>query len=193
MSHYNINRETAIKAYSDFMQALGLDIAAEGNQDTPRRVVDYYIEFLTPPEVKYTLFDKEGYDEMIISHNIEFDSLCEHHHLPFSGTAAVAYLPGDGGKIIGLSKLARTVDFFSRRFQNQERITMQVGKTLKEKLGTDSVAVVLRAEHGCMKCRGARKRGSEMVTSYLSGAFKSDESTRKEFLTLISQKSGFLG
>lgn len=189
MTPYTINREAAIKAYANFMQALGLNLQAEGNNDTPRRVVDYYIEFLSPPEVKYTLFDKEEYDEMIISHNIDFDSLCEHHHLPFSGTAAIAYLPGVDNKIIGLSKLARTVDFFARRFQNQERITMQVGKTLKEKLGTESVAVVLRAEHGCMKCRGARKRGSEMVTSYMSGAFKQDINTRTEFLKLTAQKS----
>jgi len=191
MTPYNINRETAIKAYSDFMQALGINTDQEGNRDTPRRVVDHYIEFLNPPEVKFTLFDKEEYDEMIISHNIDFDSLCEHHHLPFSGTAAIGYLPGEDNKIIGLSKLARTVDYFSRRFQNQERITMQIGKTLQEKIGTQSVIVVLRAEHGCMKCRGARKRGSEMVTSYISGAFKQDTDTRNEFLQLIAQKGRF--
>jgi GTP cyclohydrolase IA len=184
---YTINREQAIKAYGNFMQALGLSLDHEGNHDTPRRVVDHYLEFLNPPEPKFTVFDSEGFDEMIISHKIEFDSLCEHHHLLFSGTGAIAYIPGADSKIVGLSKLARTLEFYSRRFQNQERITQQVGKKLVEILKPAGIAVVLKAEHSCMACRGAKKKGSEMITSYMTGAFKTDLNTRNEFLQFINK------
>ena len=180
------NREQAIKAYRDFMSALGIN-EEDGNRDTPRRVVDHYMEFLNPPEPKFTVFDSEEYDEMIISHKIEFDSICEHHHLLFSGVGAIAYIPGEQKKIIGLSKLARTLDWYSRGFQNQERITQQVGKKLIEVLKPAGIAVVLKSEHSCMTCRGAKKKGSEMVTSFMSGAFKTDLNTRNEFLQFINK------
>lgn len=182
-----INRENAIRAYGNFMQAMGMNLEQEGNQDTPRRVVDYYIEFLSPPEPKFTVFDSEGFDEMIISHKIEFDSLCEHHHLLFSGIGAIAYIPGEEKKIVGLSKLARTLEYYARRFQNQERITQQVGKKLQEILKPAGIAVVLKAEHSCMACRGVKKKGAEMITSYMTGAFKTDLNTRNEFLQFINK------
>lgn len=180
----NINKEAAVFHYRMFLDALGQGTDREGLKETPERVVRYYEEFLNPPEVKYTAFESEEYDQMIISKDIEFDSLCEHHNLPFSGTAAIAYIPGEEKQIVGISKLARTLEWFARDFQNQERITQQVGKKLEEVLRPSGVAVVLIASHSCMKCRGVKK-SANMVTSYMSGAFKDELNTKNEFLRLI--------
>lgn len=154
----------------------------EGLADTPRRYEAFLEEFLSPAEFNPTAFTSEGYDEMIIQRNITFYSMCEHHLLPFFGTATIAYIPGD--KIIGLSKLARTVDHFSRRLQNQERVTMQVADFLNKELSPKGVGVVLTARHLCMEMRGIEKPGAETTTSCLRGLFKTDASTRSEFLDL---------
>jgi len=154
----------------------------EGLIDTPRRYESFLREFLSPEDFSPTVFTSEGYDEMIVQRNIPFYSMCEHHLLPFFGTATVAYIPAD--KIIGLSKLARTVDYFSRRLQNQERVTMQIADFLNNELSPKGVGVVLTARHLCMEMRGIEKPGAETTTSCLRGLFKTDASTRSEFLDL---------
>lgn len=159
------------------------DINREGLQDTPKRFLKFYKEFLSPPEFKFTTFHSEGYDEMILQKNIPFYSLCEHHLAPFFGVAHVAYLPNV--KIVGLSKLARTVEYYARRFQNQERITTQIAERLQKELSPDGVAVVIEAEHLCMSMRGVKKHGAKTTTSKLIGAFKDDLNCRNEFLSLL--------
>jgi len=185
----------------------------EGLMKTPSRIAKFYEEFLHPDSFEFTTFENDGSSEMIVQSDIEFHSLCEHHLLPFYGTAAVAYIPNK--RIVGISKLARCVDAFSRRFQNQERITKQVADTLMEALtvrkpeptialgATEAedvhgervniqaplgVAVVLRARHMCMEMRGIKKRGAITTTSCLLGAFKSQPETRAEFLSLANNQ-----
>jgi GTP cyclohydrolase I len=140
-------------------------------------------EFLEPKEFNFTSFDAEGTDEMIIQTNIPFYSLCEHHTAPFFGTANVAYIPKD--KIVGLSKLARTVDLYANRFQNQERITTQIAERLQNELNPLGVAVTLKAQHLCMCMRGVKKHDTWTQTSKLLGVFKEDPSARNEFFHLI--------
>ncbi len=154
----------------------------EGLKDTPRRFVNFMSEFLNPPEFKFTTFEKDS-DEMVIVRNIPFYSLCEHHIAPFFGTGHIAYIPNES--IVGISKLPRTLDMFSRRLQNQERITKQVAEYVQEKLNPKGVAVVLQARHMCMEMRGVEKPGSETITSCMIGAFKTELNTRQEFLNLI--------
>jgi GTP cyclohydrolase I len=131
-----------------------------------------------------TTFANEGYDEMVLLANIPFYSMCEHHLVPFFGTGAVAYIPDK--KIVGLSKLARTLDHFSRRLQNQERVTTQVANFLMETLAPKGVGVVLQARHLCMEMRGIQKPGLQTTTSCLKGNFKSRAETRAEFLRLTT-------
>lgn len=154
----------------------------EGLRDTPRRYIKFLEEFLNPPEFNMTTFDSEGYDQMIVQKDIPFYSLCEHHLAPFVGKATVAYVPKT--QIVGLSKLARTVEMFSRRFQNQERITQQVADYLMDNLDPIGVAVSLSAEHFCMCMRGVKKHGVMTTTSTLKGCFKDNPDTRNEFINL---------
>ena len=158
-----------------------------GLKRTPQRVVDSWAElyagYSIPVESILTVFDAERYDQMIILKGFEFYSMCEHHMLPFYGTAYVAYIPSD--KIVGISKLARLVDIYSRRLQNQERITTQITDALDKYLDPIGTACVLKATHMCMKMRGVQKAESEMITSSMSGIFKTDQNTRNEFLQLI--------
>jgi len=147
------------------------------------RVARFYEAFLNPPPVMFTTFENEnGADEMIVQKGIPFYSLCEHHMLPFFGTAVVAYIPDK--RIVGLSKLARCVQFESSALQNQERITQQVCRRVMQELHPKGVGVVLTARHMCMEMRGVKAAGAETVTSSLHGAFKEDPRTRTEFLTL---------
>lgn len=164
------------------LQYLGEDPTREGLRDTPKRYIKFMKEFLTPKEFNFTTFDAEGTDEMILQKNIPFYSLCEHHTAPFFGWANVAYIPSD--KIVGLSKLARTVDLYANRFQNQERITTQIAERLNEELKPKGVAVTLRAQHLCMCMRGVKKHDTWTVTSKLFGAFKEDAKARQEFFEL---------
>lgn len=157
----------------------------EGLQETPKRYIKFLKEFLSPPDFNFTTFDAEGMDQMIVQTNIPFYSLCEHHLAPFFGVGHISYIPDK--KIVGLSKLARTLDTYSRRFQNQERITMQVGKRLVEELEPKGVAVVLEAQHLCMSMRGVKKHDTNTKTSYVWGGFKEDLNCRNEFLQLIEK------
>ena len=165
------------------LQVIGEDPNREGLLDTPRRYLDAFKEFLSPPEFNMTTFDVENTDEMIVQLDIPFYSFCEHHVLPFFGKGYIAYVPNK--KIVGLSKLARTLETFSRRLQNQERITNQVAQYLQANLKAKGVAVVLKARHMCMEMRGVKTSDTHTITSKLLGSFKSDERTRAEFLNLI--------
>lgn len=165
------------------LQYVGEDVKREGLLETPKRHVKFLKEFCSPKGFEFTSFKNEGIDEMIVQKDIPFYSLCEHHMVPFFGTAAVAYIPGD--RIVGLSKLARTVETISSRLQNQERITQSVAETIQSATGARGVAVVLKARHLCMEMRGVKKPGAETITSHMSGVFKTDLNCRQEFLKLI--------
>ena len=133
-----------------------------------------------PKKIEITTFDSDGYDEMIVDTNISFFSLCEHHLVPFFGTAIIGYIPN--GKLIGLSKLSRVVEYYSRQLQMQERMTVQIADFIDKELTPRGVGVILKARHLCREMRGVRNRG-EMVTSCLKGIFKIDEKARNEFLS----------
>lgn len=165
------------------LQYMGEDVTREGLKDTPKRYIKFLTEFLTPKEFNFTAFDAEGTDEMIIQTNIPFYSLCEHHIAPFFGVANVAYIPNE--KIVGLSKLARTVDLYSNRLQNQERITTQIAERITLELNPRGVAVSLKAQHLCMNMRGVKKHDTWTITTKLLGAFKEDDKARNEFLKFI--------
>lgn len=173
----------AEKNVAELLKHFGEDIQREGLQETPKRYIKFFKEFLNPPEWNCTTFDSEGYDEMIIQTNIPFYSLCEHHIAPFFGYGHIAYIPNK--KIVGLSKLARTLETYARRLQNQERITTQVAEFLHDKLDPKGVAVVLKAKHMCMEMRGVKKHDTWTTTSKLVGIFKNDLDARNEFLNLI--------
>lgn len=170
------------------LQEIGEDPEREGLQKTPGRVARA-LKFLTqgyamdPQEVINGAKFTEKYNEMIVVKDIQIYSLCEHHLLPFWGKCHVAYIPRE--KIIGLSKIARLVEIFSRRLQVQERMTTQIAKIIQDSLEPLGVAVVIEAEHLCMQMRGVQKQGSKAITSEMLGAFRSNEATRAEFMHLI--------
>jgi GTP cyclohydrolase I len=174
------------------LKALGEDPDREGLVKTPSRVIQA-LTFLTqgyrqdPAKVINDALFTENYEEMIVQRDIDFYSLCEHHLLPFFGKAHVAYIPHH--KIVGISKLARLVDVYARRLQVQERLTNQIANIIMEKLDPLGVAVVIEAEHLCMRMRGVEKQNSMIITSTLLGAFRTRQETRQEFMTLIRQKS----
>jgi GTP cyclohydrolase IA len=178
----------AIEAIKTVLRYIGEDPDREGLLDTPKRVVkswkELYAGYNQDPKdiLKVTFGDVDGYDEMVLLKNIPFNSTCEHHMLPITGVAHVAYLPKD--RVVGLSKLARIVELYGRRLQIQERMTKEIAGSLMTHLEPHGVGVVIDAVHGCMTCRGINKTGSSMVTSALLGDFKKPE-TRKEFLNLI--------
>jgi GTP cyclohydrolase IA len=173
----------AERAARDLLSAIGADLDAPALRDTPRRVAASFAELVTPAEFGATLFPNEGYDELVLVRGISFQSLCMHHLLPFGGEAHVAYLPGE--TIIGISKLARVVEAFSRDLQLQERMTVQIADWLEGELAPRGVAVVLSAEHTCMTIRGVRKPGARTVTSAVRGALQEDPRTRQELLSLV--------
>lgn len=169
--------------FQQILKQLGENTSREGLIETPKRYIKFMREFLEPKEFNFTSFDAEGTDEMIIQTNIPFYSLCEHHTAPFFGFANVAYIPNK--KIVGLSKLARTVDLYANRFQNQERITTQIAERLQNELNPKGVAVTLKAQHLCMCMRGVKKHDTWTQTSKMLGVFKDDLNCRNEFLSLI--------
>lgn len=176
-----IDRRRAAAAVAELLDALGRDIRSPHLADTPRRVADAFAELLTPRPFDATTFpNDDGYDELVVVAGIPFDSLCEHHLLPFSGTAHVGYVPGD--RLLGLSKFARAVERFSRDLQVQERLTRQVADWIDEQLRPLGVGVVLEAEHLCLSLRGAQARGTRTVTSAFTGVVREDARTRREFL-----------
>jgi GTP cyclohydrolase I len=180
----------AERAAGDLLAALGADLTDESLRDTPRRVASLYAELLTPAAFDATTFPNDGgYDELVVARGIPFHSLCEHHLLPFVGVAHVGYLPGE--RIIGLSKLARVVDYFARSLQVQERLTTQIAGWLQDELQPKGVGVVLEAEHLCMSLRGVHKQGATTVTSALHGLVRDDPRTRQELLALATAGSPY--
>jgi GTP cyclohydrolase I len=176
------------RAVREILSAIGENPDRDGLKDTPRRVAKAYRELfgglrIDPAQHLGRVFD-QACDEIIMLRDIDFFSLCEHHLLPFFGKAHVAYLP-QGGKVVGLSKLARTVDVFARRPQVQERLTTQIADALMNHLNAAGVAVVIEAEHMCMKMRGVGKPRSLMVTSALRGVFKTNPASRAEVMSLM--------
>jgi GTP cyclohydrolase IA len=169
----------------DLLEALGVDLTDESLRFTPTRVARMYAELLEPPAAfQVTTFPNDGaYDELVIVRDIPFSSLCEHHLMPFTGVAHVAYLPG--ARIVGLSKLARVVELYARRLQVQERMTSQIADWLETHLEPRGAGVVLEAEHLCMTIRGVKTPGARTITSAVRGGVRSDPRTRAEFLALV--------
>ena len=181
-----IDLRAAEQAARDLLVALGADLDLDGLSETPGRMARLYAELLAPQPFRATTFPNDGgYDELVVARAIPFHSLCEHHLLPFVGVAHVGYLPGE--RIIGLSKLARVVDYFARGLQVQERLTAQIGNWLQEELEPKGVGVVLEAEHLCMSLRGVAKPGASTLTSALHGLVRDDPRTRQEFLALAGR------
>jgi len=178
----NLRRDRAMGAITMFLQALGLDIDCEDLRETPRRITDMYATFFRglpdvwthegPPEIT-TFTNDEGVEEMVLLKDIEYVSVCSHHFLPFHGKAAIAYVPAK--KIIGISKLARVLDYFAARPQLQERLTKQVADGIQDLLKPCGVAVRIWGTHGCISQRGAKKPDSVMVTTVMTGCFKDEE------------------
>jgi GTP cyclohydrolase I len=182
-------RQQAEEAVRTLIAWAGDDPDREGLLDTPRRVVDAYEEYFSgyavDPEqlLGRTFSETNGYDEMVVLRDIRFESHCEHHMAPIIGTAHIAYLPKT--RVIGISKLARLVEVYSKRLQIQEKMTSQIAVSLQTALQPLGVAVVVEAAHQCMTTRGIHKPGITMVTSHMLGAFRADPSTRREFLAMI--------
>lgn len=182
-----VDLRAAEDAAADLLVALGVDITAEAVAATPGRMARALAEMLTPPEFEMTTFpNDEGYDELVLVQDIPVRSLCEHHMLPFVGIAHVGYLPGE--RILGLSKLARTVDHHARGAQTQEGLTQRIAEQLHASLGAKGVGVVVEAEHTCMSLRGVRVPATRTVTSALLGRLRDDPATRAEFLALTRDR-----
>ena len=183
-----IDLAAAEQAVHALLTALGQDPNSDHLRETPRRVASAYAELLTPQAFDLTTFpNDECYNELVLARDIPFQSLCEHHLLPFHGVAHVGYLPSD--RIVGLSKLARLVERFAHALQVQERLTKQVADCLDSHLHPKGVAVVLEAEHQCMSLRGVRAHNSSTTTSALHGQLRDDLATRQEFFALIRKDS----
>lgn len=184
-----VNRQQAEEAVRTLLRWAGEDPAREGLLDTPRRVVEAYGDWFSgygedPREFLERTFEEvAGYDEMIVLRDISYESHCEHHMAPIIGTVHVGYIPN--GKVVGISKLARVVETYARRFQVQEKMTAQIAQSIQDVLQPLGVAVVVEGAHECMTTRGVHKRGVSMVTSKMLGAFRDDARTRTEFLRFI--------
>jgi GTP cyclohydrolase I len=182
-------REAAQEAVRTLIEWAGDDPMREGLLGTPERVVRAYEEWFAgynedPVELlKRTFEETEGYDEMVVLRDVRFESVCEHHLAPILGTVHVAYLPAK--RVVGISKLARVIDVYAKRMQIQEKMTAQIANTIEEVLQPKGVAVVVQAQHQCMSTRGVHKTGVSMVTSRMLGAFRDNESTRREFLAIV--------
>lgn len=186
----DIDHKRIEAAVREILLAVGEDPGRDGLRDTPARVARMYVELFAglredPKKLLEASFE-EKYDELVVLRNIPFNSMCEHHLMPFEGIAHVAYLPD--GKVVGISKLARVVEAYALRPQVQERLTNQICDLLDQALKAKGVAVVMSATHTCMTCRGVRKAGSEMVTSALRGLCRSDARTRSEVMMLLHAK-----
>jgi len=183
------SRADAEDAVRTLLRWAGDDPDREGLRGTPGRVVRSYEEFFAgydsdPVELlKRTFEETDGYDEMVVLRDIRFESHCEHHMVPIIGRAHIAYLPDR--RVVGISKLARVLEVYSHRLQIQEKLTVQVATTIDQVLQPKGVAVVLDGAHQCMTTRGVHKPGMSMVTSHMLGAFRADQSTRREFLAII--------
>jgi GTP cyclohydrolase I len=187
-----VNQDKIKLAMATMIEAIGENPLREGIKDTPRRVAEMYAELFSgldiDPKAELAVDFGEGYEEMVILRDIPFYSMCEHHLLPFYGVAHVGYIPSPGGRVVGVSKLARVVEICARRPQLQERMTQQIADAIFEALQPDGVAVVIQAEHLCMVMRGIKKPGTTVITSSVRGNFRSKVATRSEFLSLIQKK-----
>jgi len=179
--------DAVIEHLHGLLVALGEDATREGLQRTPERVARFFRELTTRQPFEFTTFDAEGTDEMIVVGPIPFYSLCEHHLMPFFGTASIGYVPN--GRIVGLSKLPRLLEYFAHGFQNQERITQQVAAALMARVEPKGAGVVLHARHLCMEMRGVRVPGATTTTSALRGVFLEDARCRREFLEFDARQS----
>jgi GTP cyclohydrolase I len=186
----NVSDKEAEEAFKTILTWLGEDPNREGLLETPKRVMKAYKEYFSGYKVDpnkildKTFGDVDGYDDMVIQKNISIQSHCEHHMAPIIGKAHVAYIPKE--RVVGLSKLARVVEVFSKRLQTQERLTMQIAKTLMESLDAKGVAVTIDSTHQCMTMRGIKKEHASTVTNYYLGQFKEDLSFQNRYLRFIS-------
>ncbi len=183
-------REQAEAAIKTILEWIGEDSSREGLVDTPKRVIKSFGEFfcgydVEPEEIlKRTFSETEGYDEMIMLKDVRIESHCEHHMLPIIGKAHIAYIPDK--RVIGISKLARIADAYSKRLQIQEKLTAQIANSINDVLQPKGVAVVIEATHQCMSTRGVHKSGVIMKTSHMLGLFRKDKRTRQEFIELVT-------
>jgi GTP cyclohydrolase I len=195
--HTRPTREEAEDAVRVLLRWACDDPTREGLLDTPKRVVESYEEFFagyhTDPVglLERTFEETDGYDEMVLLRDIRVESYCEHHLVPIVGRAHIAYLPHR--RVVGISKLARVVDAYSKRLQIQEKLTAQIANTVNDVLQPRGVAVVIEASHQCMTTRGVHKVGTSMVTSRMLGSFRDDPETRREFLSMIRPRSSGAG
>jgi GTP cyclohydrolase I len=186
-----VTDKQAEEAFKTILTWIGEDTSREGLLETPKRVVKAYKEYFkgynqdAKADLSKTFGDVEGYDDMVVEKNITLESHCEHHMAPIIGVAHVAYIPNK--KVVGLSKLARTVDIFSKRLQTQERLTMQIAKTLMDALDAKGVAVTIDAAHQCMTMRGIKKEKATTITNYFLGSFKEDLSFQNRYLSYIAK------
>ena len=189
-----VTQQQAEDAVRVLLRWAGDDPQREGLLDTPKRVVkayrDWFSGYETDPAeyLRRTFKEVAGYDEMVVLRDIEFESHCEHHMAPIIGRAHVGYMPTN--RVVGISKLARVVEGYARRFQVQEKLTAQIAQCIQETLNPAGVAVVIDASHECMTTRGVHKRGVSMITSQMLGAFRDDARTRAEFLQFIGIHGG---
>ncbi|THD47746.1 MAG: GTP cyclohydrolase I FolE [Bradyrhizobium sp.] len=181
------------RAFRDILRWIGEDPSRDGLKNTPSRVLRAYREYFAgyasdPEEALRTTFEEvDGYDEMIVLRGVTFESHCEHHLAPIIGRAWVGYVPDR--RVVGISKLARVVDIYSRRLQIQERLTAQIANSIESVLQPHGVAVVIKATHHCMMSRGVRRHGADLVTSRMLGVFRDQPTTRAEFLSLVDSQS----
>ena len=186
-----VSDEEAQEAFRTILSWMGEDPSREGLLETPKRVVkafkEYFGGYAEDPNkiLDKTFGDVEGYDDMVVQKNVSVQSHCEHHMAPIIGIAHVAYIPNE--RVVGLSKLARVVEVFSKRLQTQERLTMQIAKTIMESLDAKGVAVTIDSTHQCMTMRGIKKENATTVTNYFLGQFKEDLSTQNRYLKFISK------
>ena len=187
-----ISKEEAKKAIQTILKYIGENPEREGLIETPKRVIkafdEYFSGYLESPQeyLEKTFGDVEGYDDMVIQKNISIQSHCEHHMAPIVGITHVAYIPSE--KVVGLSKLARVVDAFSRRLQTQERLTMQIANAINKGLKAHGTAVCIDAVHQCMTTRGVMKENATTITNYFTGSFRDSHSLQQRFLSYINQK-----
>jgi len=185
-----VDRERIERAVRDILEAFGEDPDRDGLLDTPRRIAKMYEEIFSglheDPAKHLTVTFEADHDEMVMVRDIPIHSMCEHHLIPFAGRAHVAYIPGDDGRITGLSKIARLVDGYAKRPQVQERLTAQIADAITATLKPRGALVLIEAEHFCMSMRGVKKPGSLTITSAVRGLFKSNAATRAEAMSLIT-------
>jgi GTP cyclohydrolase IA len=184
-----VDHDRVERLVGELLEAIGEDPDREGLRATPRRVASMYEELMAGlednPEDYLTVSFAAEHDEMVMVRDIPFASLCEHHMIPFMGKVHVGYIPGDDGRVTGLSKMARLVDSFARRLQVQERMTTQIADTMEKVLGPRGVLVVVEAEHLCMSMRGVKKPGTLTITSAVRGLFRDDPRTRAEAMQYV--------